>query len=210
MKEFIGIGYDTITELVPVESRVLDLGCGDGSLLFKLQQEKKVRGFGVEISAEDVSLCVEKGLYCYQADIDEGLSDYRDNSFDYVILNQTIQSTKRPDRLMREILRIGKKAIVSFPNFAHISVRRQFTLSGTMPKSPAIPYEWYETPNIHMVTINDFESLCREKDYRIEKRLHFSISAGGKVRRITVAPNLLAQYGFFVLMGAREDGNPMQ
>ncbi len=103
---------------------------------------------------------------------------------------------------MREILRIGKKAIVSFPNFGHISVRRQFMLNGTMPKSPAIPYEWYETPNIHMVTINDFESLCREKNYRIEKRLHFSIGAKGKGRRIAVARILFAQYGFFLMRGA--------
>jgi len=200
-KPHSNIGYDLIASMIPEKSRVLDLGCGDGSLLYRLQNEKKVTGYGVEISEDGVSRCVEKGLYCYQADIDEGLTDYRPNSFDYVILNQTIQSTKRPDNLVREILRIGRRAVISFPNFAHVSIRCQFLTRGTMPKSPMIPYNWYNSPNIHMVTIHDFYAFCHEEKYPIEKTLHFSITNNGKTRLTRVSPNFLAQYGFFLLNG---------
>lgn len=195
------IGYDIITSLISEGSRVLDLGCGDGELLHRLRQAKKATGYGVEISEEGVSRCVEKGLYCYQADIDEGLNDYRSNSFDYVILNQTIQSTKRPDYVVQEILRISKKAIISFPNFAHLSVRCQFFTRGTMPKTPMIPYNWYNSPNIHMVTITDFKTYCRVNNYPVERELHFSISSGGKTKIKRNLSNLFAQYGLFLLDG---------
>lgn len=195
------IGYDLILNMIPEKARVLDLGCGDGTLLSRLQKEKEVTGYGVEISEEGVSRCVEKGLYCYQADIDEGLDDYRPNSFDYVILNQTIQSTKRPDYVVQEILRIGRRAIISFPNFAYISIRCQFLTRGTMPKTPMIPYNWYNSPNIHMVTIHDFIEFCREKEYPIEKMMHFSINKSGRSAISRLAPNFLAQYGFFLLDG---------
>ena len=127
------IGYDLIIQEVKAKSKVLDLGCGDGVLLEKLQNEKAVNGFGVEISEEGVSSCLEKGLYCYQGDIDEGLSDYKDNSFDYVILNQTIQSTKRPDLVLKEPMRISKFAIISFPNFGYLPTRLYLMLKGKMP-----------------------------------------------------------------------------
>ncbi len=197
------IGYDIILSLIPDNSRVLDLGCGDGKLLYRLQQEKRVNGYGVEISENGVAKCMEKGLYCYQADIDEGLSDYRANSFDFVILNQTIQSTKRPDYVVQEILRIGKKALISFPNFAHLSIRCQFLSRGTMPKTPMIPFNWYNSPNIHMVTITDFNDFCREKGYPVEKELNFSITSRGETRMRRLVPNLFAQYGFFILDGEK-------
>jgi len=207
MEQYSEIGYDLIIGIIPPHSRVLDLGCGDGVLLDRLQREKNVSGFGVEISDDGVGHCVEKGLYCYQADIDDGLTDYRDNSFDYVILNQTIQSTKRPDYVVKEILRIGKRAIISFPNFAFISVRYQLGFRGIMPKSPMIPYEWYESPNIHMLTINDFDHFCKKNGYPVDMRSHFSINDRGGARRVSFAPNMLAQYGFFILDGTNFTSN---
>jgi methionine biosynthesis protein MetW len=200
-EQYQQIGYDLIINEVKEESRVLDLGCGDGTLLENLQKKKRIKGFGVEISEEGVSLCVEKGLYCYQGDIDEGLSDYKENSFDYVILSQTLQSTKWPDYVLNEILRISKKAIVTFPNFGHIKTRLQLMVYGTMPKNDLLPYEWYESPNIHHATIKDFIHLCRQQNYQIEKEMHFSVKKNGSSSIKSFMPNIFAQYGFFVLNG---------
>ncbi len=197
----MGIGYDIILDEIPIGSRVLDLGCGNGILLEKLQDKKKIQGFGVEISEEGISQCVEKGLFCYQGDIDEGLNDYRDDSFDYVILNQTLQSTKRPDFVLKEIMRIGKTVIVSFPNFAYYTTRFQLLFKGTMPKNRLLPYEWYESPNIHLVTIRDFREYCRKKKFPIRQEFHFSLAKDGRSIPIRFHPNLYAQYGFFVLDG---------
>ena len=193
------IGYDLVIDEIPEGARVLDLGCGDGTLLKLLQELKNVSGFGVEISGEGVSLCVEKGVYCYQADIDEGLSDYRDNSFDYVIVNQTIQNTKRPDYVIKEVLRIGKKAIVSFPNFGYYRTRSYLMFKGTMPVSKLLPYQWYDSPNIHLLTIKDMIRMSSGFSFKIVSEKHFSISGIDKSSIITIAPNLLAQYGFFVI-----------
>ncbi len=193
------VGYDLVLDEIPDQAKVLDLGCGDGSLLVMLQDKKKVKGFGVEISEEGVSLCVEKGLYCYQADIDDGLSDYKDNSFDYVILNQTIQNTKRPDYVINEVLRIGKKAIISFPNFAYISTRSYLMFKGTMPVNELLPYEWYESPNIHLLTVSDMKRMAGAFSFKILEEKNFSYTKKGKSKIIKCFPNLLAQYGFFVI-----------
>lgn len=193
------IGYDLVLKEVPEKSKVLDLGCGDGVLLEMLQETKKVKGYGVEISEEGVSLCLEKGLYCYQADIDEGLTDYRKNSFDYVILNQTIQNTKRPDYVIKEVLRIGKRVIISFPNFGYLQTRLHLLFQGTMPVNELLPYEWYNSPNIHLLTIKDMRKMSGEFDFKILKEQHFSISAGHRSRIKKINPNLTAQYGFFVI-----------
>jgi len=197
--EMMTVGYDLVLEEVPEHAKVLDLGCGDGSLLVMLQEKKRVKGFGVEISEQGVSLCVEKGLYCYQADIDDGLSDYKDDSFDYVILNQTIQNTKRPDYVINEVLRIGKKAIISFPNFAYISTRSYLMFRGTMPVNELLPYEWYESPNIHLLTISDMKKMSGDFSFKILSEKNFSSSKNGKSRIVKCFPNLLAQYGFFVI-----------
>jgi methionine biosynthesis protein MetW len=199
------VGYDLVLDEIPAKSKVLDLGCGDGSLLVMLQEKKQVKGFGVEISEEGVSLCVEKGLYCYQADIDDGLSDYKDDSFDYVILNQTIQNTKRPDYVINEVLRIGKKAIISFPNFAYISTRSYLMFKGTMPVNELLPYEWYESPNIHLLTISDMKKMAGAFYFDILSEKNFSYSKKGRSKLVKCFPNLLAQYGFFVIEKKRAE-----
>jgi len=195
------LGYDLITPEITSGSKVLDLGCGDGALLEELRDTKQATPFGVEISEDGVGKCVEKGLYCYQGDIDEGLSDYKENSFDYTILNQTLQITKRPAYVIQEMMRISRYAIVSFPNFGYIKTRYQLLANGKMPKNILLPYEWYETPNIHLLTIKDFQIFCRKNRYPMKKELHFSLSAKGTSRVIGMFPNILAQYGFFILDG---------
>jgi methionine biosynthesis protein MetW len=195
------IGYDLIIEEIPEGSRVLDLGCGDGTLLSELRDKKGVDGFGVEISAAGLSQCLEKGLYCCQGDIDDGLSDYKDNSFDYVIINQTLQDVKKPEFVVNEIMRICLNTIVSFPNLGFILNRFQLMFKGEMPKNKLLPYEWFESPNIHLLSINDFLRYCRINHYPIKKELHFSIRPDGE-RVVKHYPNLFAQYGLFILDGS--------
>ena len=146
-----------IVDVVEPGSRVLDLGCGRGTLLKMLVDKKQVRGTGVEISEERVYAAVEKGLSVYHGDIDEGLSDYPDGMFDYVILNQTLQQARETILLMHEALRVGRYIVVSFPNFAHWRARLQLLLRGSAPVTQALPYEWYDTPNIHSLAIRDFQ-----------------------------------------------------
>ncbi len=196
------VGYRQIIDEIPRGSRVLDLGCGDGMLLDVLKRLKNAETFGVEISQEGVSQCLEKGLYCFQGDIDSGLADYRADSFDYVILNQTLQDTKKPEYVLCETMRIGKRAIVSFPNFGHVGIRVKLLTGGTMPRNRLFPYMWYETPNIHLLTIRDFQEFCIMYGYPIGKESHFSMQRGRPVP-VRAFPNFRAEYGFFVLDGDR-------
>jgi methionine biosynthesis protein MetW len=195
------IGYDIIIDEIPEKSRVLDLGCGDGVLLQKLRQLKSVDGYGVEISADGVSKCLENGLYCYQGDIDDGLSEYKDNSFDYVVLNQTLQDTKRPEYVLAEILRICRSAIVSFPNFGYIRIRMQHLLTGRMPRNRVLPYNWYDSPNIHLLSIKDFQWFCESRGYPIRKEIHFRGGRNGKSSPVKFFPNIMAEFGLFILDG---------
>ncbi len=201
------LGYDLIIGEIPAGARVLDLGCGSGLLLQRLKNEKNVTGYGVELSEQSVSQCLERGVYCYQGDIDEGLSDYKDNSFDYVILSQTLQSTKRPDFVIHEVLRIGKNTIISFPNFAYYVTRVQLLCRGTMPKNRLLPYEWYETPNIHLITVKDFRVFCERRRYPVKKEMHFSVTDSGGIVVVRTLANIRAQYGFFVLDGESVTGD---
>ncbi len=151
-------------------ARVLDLGCGDGRLLRTLWERREAPGYGVEIDDASVLACVENDVNVLQVDLESGLSLFADGSFDCVILSETLQTIHRTELLMREMLRVGREAIVSFPNFGHWSARLQVAL-GHMPVSETLPYEWYETPNVHHCTIRDFEDLCRRLGVRIRERL---------------------------------------
>lgn len=157
-----------IAQNVAPGSRALDVGCGDGALMAVLRDQHQVDARGLELDPHNVALCVGKGLSVMQGDADADLADYPDASFDYAILSQTLQTTKRPDQVLDELLRVGRKAFVSFPNFAHWKVRASLLWNGRMPVTRLLPVAWYETPNIHHVTVRDFRELVAQKDYRVE------------------------------------------
>jgi methionine biosynthesis protein MetW len=186
--------FNVIGEIIEPGSRVLDLGCGEGELLAWLVENKNVMARGVEISSGDVRRAIARGVSVYQGDINEGLADYPDKAFDYVILSQTLQETRSPVGVLQEMLRVGRRAIVSFPNFGHWTVRAAMLFSGQAPKTKLFPYNWYDSPNIHFLSINDFEYLCREKGFPIERRYFLS----GQ-RRVESLPNLLSQTAVFLL-----------
>ncbi len=169
--EALHANYNHIVPLIENGAKVLDLGCGDGTLLKKLIDEKNVHGKGIEINQENVIEALHKGLSIIQGDIDEGLEDFADNEMDYVILNQTLQSTQNPDFVIKEMLRVGKHAVVSFPNFAYWRIRFYLLFKGKMPKSKMLPFEWYDTPNIHLLTVRDFFDYCEKRDIKISKSI---------------------------------------
>lgn len=175
------VDLEVIADLVENNSRILDLGCGDGLLLDYLINNKGVRGFGVEITHNGVHTCISRGLPVCQGDIDHGLPDHQDNAFDYVILSQTLQATRRPKFVIQEMMRVGKRVIVSFPNFAYWRVRFSLLLEGGMPRTRVLPYRWYNTPNIHMCTIQDFQEMCRSMNIKIIRQL--PLAASGVVSR---------------------------
>jgi len=152
------------------ESRVLDLGCGDGELLADLQQSLNIRGLGLEIDPDNITACIARGINVIDKNIDEGLASIKDNSFDTVVMTQALQVMHRPDQTVEEMLRIGKEGIVTFPNFAHWRARFYLALRGRMPVSKFLSYEWYDTPNIHFFTFKDFERLCIDRNIRIIER----------------------------------------
>jgi methionine biosynthesis protein MetW len=162
---------EVVADLVPRGATVLDLGCGDGSLLEHLARERGCRGSGVEISDEGVHACLERGVPVVQGDIDDGLTTVADRHYDVVVLSQTLQRVRRPAFVMSEMIRVAPLAIVSFPNFAHWPLRLQLVLRGRMPVSRFLPYAWHETPNIHLCTIADFEDLVRRTGRRVDRRI---------------------------------------
>ena len=186
--------FHVIGEIVEPGSRVLDLGCGEGELLAWLVEHKRVLARGVEISPVQVRRAIARGVSVYQGDIDEGLADYPDKAFDYVLLSQTLQETRSPLQVLREMLRVGRRAIISFPNFGHWNVRVAMLLNGQAPKTKLFPHNWYNSPNIHFLSINDFEDLCREHGFPIERR-YFLTGA----RHVKAFPNLIAQTAVFLL-----------
>lgn len=181
-------------------SRVLGLGCGDGALLNYLKTRKQVVETGIEIVESRVAACIARGLSVLQGDINEEIRDYPDNSFEYVILSQTLQEVYAPSELIAEMLRVGRKAIVSFPNFGHWKLRSQLLFYGRAPVSRELPYEWYETPNIRVLSIRDFRRFAAAMELKIVREAAIApdlLTGGGRV--IHRLPNLLAAYGIFEL-----------
>ncbi|MEJ2041454.1 MAG: methionine biosynthesis protein MetW [Desulfosarcinaceae bacterium] len=190
---------DVILTLVPDGVRVLDLGCGDCSLLGELVQKKQVRGTGVDIDGEQLTNGLSLGIDVYQGDLDEGLSDFPDQAYDYVILNQTLQVVKNPVLVLNEVLRIGRCGIVGFPNFAHWKLRSGLFLGGRAPKSPALPFEWYDTPNIRVLSIKDFFDFCHQRAMRVIQQRYLIAGRwmGGWMPRLV--SNWFAHIGIFVI-----------
>lgn len=182
-------------------SQVLDLGCGNGELLAHLQQNLGVRGYGLEIDEEKINEAIGNGLSIIEQDLNDGLSRFADNSFDTVVMARALQAVKSPDTLLLDMLRVGREAIITFPNFAHWQNRLHLGLKGMMPVSEALPYEWYDTPNIHLCTFKDFEKLCAQHDIDIINRFAVSDSARGHSALISTlirqAPNLLADVAIY-------------
>ncbi|HMV35535.1 MAG TPA: methionine biosynthesis protein MetW [Turneriella sp.] len=188
------IDYRIILTLVGAKSRVLDMGCGDGELLYLLNKNLETRSQGIEIDHEQIMQCVERGINVLLGDLDSGLTDFKDNSFDYVILNNALQELRYPDDVIKDALRVGKNLIVGFPNFAYYKARLQFFLSGRTPVTPSLPFAWYESPNLHLLTIDDFKAYCAERGFRILSERYVR-----NQKEIYFRPNLLAQWGIFLI-----------
>lgn len=181
-------------------SKVLDLGCGEGDLLYFLKKEKGVSGTGIECDESKVARCIERGLSVLQGDINEEIQDYPDKSFDYVIVSQTLQQVYRPDELIHPLLRIGRRVIVSFPNFGHWRIGLQILLTGYAPVTRQLPYQWYDTPNIRVITIKDFRKFSREVGFDILTEV--AIKDRNSCKRgniIKILPNMRATYGIFMI-----------
>ena len=161
---------DIVRRWITPGSRVLDLGCGDGTLLDVLKGSHHIEGYGIEIDGEKITQCIARGINVIEADLDLGLTDFPDKSFDTVLMTNSLQALRRPDRTIAEMLRIGRECVVTFPNFGNIRTRLSLVSKGRMPVTRQLPYEWYDTPNIHFCTVSDFEDLCRQLDTRILNR----------------------------------------
>jgi methionine biosynthesis protein MetW len=184
--------YAMIAELVRPASRVLDLGCGEGELLAWLREYKNVDARGVEIEGAKVQRAIARGVSVYQGDLESGLRDYPDRSFDFIILSQTLQEMRHPLGVLQEMLRVGEHVIVSFPNFGHWTVRVAHLFSGRAPKTELFPYDWYDSPNLHFLNVDDFVLLCRRQGWTIEHR----VCLNGD-REVTMMPNLRSEMAVF-------------
>ncbi len=193
------LNYEIITQLINKEAHILDLGCGDGTLLKKLVDEKQVKGTGVEINQKEVIKALERRLSIIQGNLDEGLKQFPDKSFDYAILNQTLQSTAKPDFVIEEMLRVAQKCVVSFPNFAYWKVRFYLFFKGKMPVSEALPYTWYDTPNIHLLTVNDFFEFCARRNIKILKSIYLTRKKARSNIFIRTITNFFSEEVIFVI-----------
>lgn len=190
----VRLDYQIIYKIIDPSARVLDLGCGDGDLIYFLSKEKDAKVQGIELSEEAIYKCVEKGLSVFHSDIDSGLIEYPDKSFDYVILNQSMQEVKKVDFVIQEALRVGKKVIVGFPNFAYISARLKLFFQGKAPITASLPYRWYSTPNLHFLSTTDFRDFCAEKNISVLDTYYL-----GRKRMIKFWPNVFALNVIFLI-----------
>jgi len=190
----IQLDHAVILDLINPQSSVLDLGCGNGDLLYLLIKEKKAKVQGIEIDEQEIYKCVAKGLNVFHGDVDSGLAEFADKSFDYVVLNQSMQQILHVDKVLTDALRVGKKVIVGFPNFAHYKSRLQMLFHGRAPVTGALPYQWYETPNLHFLSIFDFKKYCHTKNIIIERQVCI-----GESYQVHFLRNLFAQVGIFLI-----------
>ncbi len=204
----IRLDLQIIFDLIPNNSRILDLGCGDGELLDKLMHEKHIQGHGVELHNEHIYQCIAKGVPVVQGNLDEGLSDYPNGFFDYVILSRTLQEVHKPPVILREMVRVGKLGIISFPNFGYWRTRTQLFFQGRMPVTKALPYQWYDTPNIHLPTVWDFKKLCLKENIRIVRQIN--LTAGQQRLLGRLWPNALAELTVFVLEQKKINGGRVE
>jgi len=199
-KHHIRFDLEIIADLIKPGSKVLDIGCNDGELLSYLKKNKNIDGRGLEISQDSVNKAIQKGISVIQGDAEKDLSYYPDNSFDYAILSQTIQATKDPKAILKEMLRIADFAIISLPNFAYYKNRLHLLLKGLMPVSETLPFSWYNTPNIHFCSIKDFEILCKELRLNVNNRIY--LTPKQKLLKIfgnQLTANFFAEYGIFLI-----------
>ncbi len=195
-KNTLRVDHQIIESWVKPDSRVLDLGCGDGTLLRELADRKSIHGYGVEISSENILRCIENDVNVIEQNIDEGLTNFDDQSFDTVIMSQAIQTMMHPDKVLVDMLRVGRQCIITFPNFGHWKTRVHLALYGKMPVSDILPYEWYNTPNIHFCTFRDFEHLCRALDIEILNREVVATRSFGSFMQHT-HPNLFGETALY-------------
>jgi methionine biosynthesis protein MetW len=190
------IDHKIIASWIPNGASILDLGCGDGELLTKLVDEQQIQGQGIELNESAIHQCVAAGLSVFQQDIDSGLAEYADKSFDFVILNQTFQQIKKPDFVLQEALRVGRHVIVGFPNFCYITDRLQIFFKGKVPVTASLPYQWYDTPNLHFFSIGDFKDYCKKRHVQIENSTFVT-----KNKKTRFLPNVFGELGLFLLAG---------
>lgn len=194
MSENVRLDHKLICRMIDEEARVLDLGCGDGELLHLLATERNARVQGIELSEHQIYKCVEKGVSVFHCDIEGGLRNYPDKTFDYVILNQSMQETKNVQYVIEEALRVGEKVIIGFPNFAFWDARARLFFKGKVPITKSLPYEWYNTPNLHFLSLTDFIDFCGKNKLKILRKFYL-----GRGRIVRFLPNLFALNGIFLI-----------